>query len=225
MNKPIVDAEDIKKALEFRHATKTFDPERKVSNENINLLLEASRLAPSSCGFEPWNIIVVDQDEQLRTDIKRCASTNAARFDASHILIFTAKTADGLLTKGGHIDHILRDVKKQNPVTATGYKTFWKLWAKRDFDILDNPDMIHQWTARQAYIALGFILLAAAERSIDSCPIEGFSIDKLSETLEKHQLTDPSQEQPVVMLALGYRNQRDTPARSRRDLDEIIRWR
>lgn len=186
MNKPIVDAEDIKKALEFRHATKTFDPERKVSNENINLLLEAARLAPSSYGFEPWNIIVVDQDEQLRTDIKRCASTNAARFDASHILIFTAKTADGLLTKGGHIDHILRDVKKQNPVTATGYKTFWKLWAKRDFDILDNPDMIHQWTARQAYIALGFILLAAAERSIDSCPIEGFSIDKLSETLEKH---------------------------------------
>ena len=69
MNKPIVDAEDIKKALEFRHATKTFDPERKVSNENINLLLEAARLAPSSYGFEPWNIIVVDQDEQLRTDI------------------------------------------------------------------------------------------------------------------------------------------------------------
>ncbi len=96
MNKPIISIDDIKQALEFRYATKAFDSSKKISQENIELLLEAARLAPSSYGFEPWNIIVAQEDEQLRADVKRCAGANAARFDASHILIFTAKTSEGL---------------------------------------------------------------------------------------------------------------------------------
>ena len=126
MNKPIISIDDIKQALEFRYATKAFDSSKKISQENIELLLEAARLAPSSYGFEPWNIIVVQEDEQLRADVKRCAGANAARFDASHILIFTAKTSEGLLQKGGHIDHMLHDVKKQNSIKAAGFKTFWR---------------------------------------------------------------------------------------------------
>ena len=126
MNKPIISIDDIKQALEFRYATKAFDSSKKISQENIELLLDAARLAPSSYGFEPWNIIVVQDDEQLRADVKRCAGANAARFDASHILIFTAKTSEGLLQKGGHIDHMLHDVKKQNSIKAAGFKTFWQ---------------------------------------------------------------------------------------------------
>jgi len=225
MNKPIISIDDIKQALEFRYATKAFDSSKKISQENIELLLEAARLAPSSYGFEPWNIIVVQEDEQLRADVKRCTGANAARFDASHILIFTAKTSEGLLQKGGHIDHMLHDVKKQNSIKAAGFKTFWRYWAKKDFEILNQPAMIHQWAARQAYIALGFVLLAAAGRRIDSCPIEGFSINKLSQVLSQHQLIDPELEKPVVMLALGYRSQREVPAKTRRQLDEIVRWR
>lgn len=69
MNKPIVSIDDIKQALEFRYATKAFDSSKKISQENIELLLEAARLAPSSYGFEPWNIIVVQEDE---TATRRC---------------------------------------------------------------------------------------------------------------------------------------------------------
>lgn len=120
---------------------------------------------------------------------------------------------------------MLHDVKKQNSIKAAGFKTFWRYWAKKDFEILNQPAMIHQWAARQAYIALGFVLLAAAGRRIDSCPIEGFSISKLSQVLSQHQLIDPDLEKPVVMLALGYRSQREVPAKTRRQLDEIVRWR
>ena len=67
------------------------------------------------------------------------------------------------------------------------------------------------------------MLLAAAGRRIDSCPIEGFSISKLSQVLSQHQLIDPELEKPVVMLALGYRSQREVPAKTRRQLDEIVR--
>ena len=225
MNKPNVSTGDIKKALEFRYATKAFDSGKKIPQEDIELLLEAARLAPTSYGFEPWNIIVVQDDEQLRADVKRCAGANAARFDASHILVFTAKTSEGLLEKGGHIDHILRDIMKQNSIKAAAYKAFWRHWAKKDFEMLDQPAMVHQWAARQAYIVLGFVLLAAAERGIDSCPMEGFSISKLSEVLSQHQLIDLDLEKPVVMLALGYRSQGKTPTKTRRQSDEAVCWR
>ena len=66
-------------------------------------------------------------------------------------------------------------------------------------------------------------MLAAAERGIDSCPIEGFSIDGVREILTERGLIDPTDSSPVVMLALGYRAG-GQPAHSRRDLEEIVRW-
>ena len=99
---------------------------------------------------------------------------NRARFDASHFLVFTAKTDAAI---DGHIKHMLREVKGMNAVAMATYKTFWRQWAKKDFRLFDDSGRVHDWAARQAYIALGFAMLAAAERGVDSCPIEGFSVE------------------------------------------------
>ncbi|QJU09221.1 NAD(P)H-dependent oxidoreductase [Candidatus Saccharibacteria bacterium oral taxon 488] len=220
-SKPTTSAADITKALDFRHACKKFDADKKISDQDMELILEAIRLTPTSYGFEQFDVIVA-QDQQLRQGLKKCAPINKPRFDASHFLIFTAKTADAL---SDHIDHILRDVKRMNLVERTAYKTFWKQWAKKDFKLMDTPDGLHQWSAHQAYIALGFAMLVAAERGIDSCPIEGFSIDQATEVLTTHQLIDPAKDLPVLMLALGYASRSDRPhPRSRRPLDEMVRW-
>ena len=96
-------------------------------------------------------------------------------------------------------------------------------WAKTDFKILGDDDKLHQWAARQAYIALGFAMMAAAERGIDSCAMEGFSIDKLTDILEDVKLIDRDKELPVVMLALGYGNKKPH-SQTRRMMDEIARW-
>ena len=128
-SKPTISAAEITKALDFRHACKKFDADKKISDQDIELILEAIRLTPTSYGFEQFDIIVT-QDQQLRQDLKKCAPINKPRFDASHFLIFTAKTADAL---SDHIDHILRDVKRMNLVERAAYKTFWKQWAKNDF--------------------------------------------------------------------------------------------
>ena len=220
-SKPAISAADITKVLDFRHACKKFDADKKISDQDMELILEAIRLAPTSYGFEQFDVIVA-QDQQLRQDLKKCAPINKPRFDASHFLIFTAKTAGAL---DGHIDHILRDVKRMNLVERAAYKTFWKQWAKNDFKLMDTPDGLHQWSAHQAYIALGFAMLVAAQRGIDSCPIEGFSIDQATEVLTTYQLIDPAKDLPVLMLALGYASRSDQPhPRSRRPLDEMVRW-
>lgn len=212
----------IKEALSFRHATKKFAADKRISDEHMQLILEAARLAPSSYGFEPWNIIVA-QDEALREALKQHCMMNGARFEASHMLIFTAKTGLELTRKGGHIDHALKDVLRMNAVARLAYKTFWKKWAKNNFRLMRAEGDLHAWAARQAYIALGFSMFAAAELRIDSCPIEGFDIDGAAKVLTNYKLIDPAKDQPVVLLALGYRAEQPHQ-RHRRDLDEIVQW-
>ena len=197
MAKPNIAIKDIESALKFRRAMKSFDVSKKINEEDIKLILEAIRLTPTSYGFEPFNVIVA-QDTDFRKKLEKAAGVNAARFTASHLLIFTAKT-------------MLRDVAYMNAVVRTGYKTFWKKWAKTDFKIFGDNEKLHQWAARQAYIALGFAMMTAAERGIDSCAMEGFSIDKLAEILEELKLIDREKDLPVVMLALGYGNKEPHP--------------
>ena len=221
MTTPDIPRNEIANALEFRHACKAFDASRKIPDSDVELIVDAIRLAPSSYGFEPWNVIIA-QSEDLRNAVKAFAGNNAARFDASHFLIFTAKTGLQITRQGGHIDHILRDVRDLDDDEAADFKAFWTKWAERDFKLI-TADVVHQWAARQAYIALGGAMLAAAERGIDSCPIEGFSIDGVREILTERGLIDPTDSSPVVMLALGYRAG-GQPAHSRRDIEEIVRW-
>lgn len=222
MAKPNIAIKDIESALKFRRAMKSFDASKKINEEDIELILEVIRLTPTSYGFEPFNVIVA-QDADFRKKLEKAAGVNAAKFTASHLLIFTAKTGEELTRKDGHINHMLRDVAQMNAIVRTGYKTFWKKWAKTDFKILGDDDKLHQWASRQAYIALGFAMMTAAERGIDSCAMEGFSIDKLAEILEELKLIDREKELPVVMLALGYGN-KEPHSQTRRDINEIIKY-
>ena len=119
---------------------------------------------------------------------------------------------------------MLREVKGMNAVAMATYKTFWRQWAKKDFRLFDDSGRVHDWTARQAYIALGFTMLAAAERGVDSCPIEGFSVEGATEVLTDFKLIDSKNDLPVVMLALGYRADKPKHPHSRREMDEVVRW-
>lgn len=218
-----ISPQDIKKSLEFRHACKRFDPEKKIPQKDFDLLLEAARLAPSSYGFEQWSIIVV-QSEKVREAIRKVSrGTHHGQLPtASHFLIFTAKTSAALDPKKPHVQHILRDIKGLSSVEVAGYELYWNNWAKKDFGLYDAPQLLHEWAARQAYIALGTVMAVAAARGIDSCPIEGFNLAKVTDILTKNNVIDPAQDLPVVMLALGYRVDPQSPRR-RRDMDEIVK--
>lgn len=98
MAKPNIAIKDIESALKFRRAMKSFDVSKKINEEDIKLILEAIRLTPTSYGFEPFNVIVA-QDTDFRKELEKAAGVNAARFTASHLLIFTAKTGEELTRK------------------------------------------------------------------------------------------------------------------------------
>ena len=217
-----VPVSEITRAFNSRFATKQYDPQRKISEEDFNLIIESARLSPSSFGFEPWNIIVV-QEKALRDELlPNTWGAQGTLPTASHYVIITAKTGDNLGADSEHIKHILTDVKNMPEERQKGMLKVFQNFLENEFE-LQTPELRHQWGARQAYIALGNMMTVAALRGIDSQPIEGFHVGKVAETLAKRKLLDPNIDLPVVMASFGYRDMDITP-KTRRPTREIVSW-
>ncbi len=108
MNQTIIDA------FHFRHATKEFDPTKKISDEDFNTILETGRLSPSSLGLEPWHFVVV-QNKELREKLKAYSWGAQKQLDtASHfVLIFARKN---VTAHTDYVQHLLRGVKNMKKV-------------------------------------------------------------------------------------------------------------
>ena len=192
-------------ALNGRYATKAFDTEKKLSDDQINTILEAVRLSASSYGLQPWRIIVVKNPE-LREKIKGSAWGQTQTTDASHLLVFAViKNLDD-----AYVDKFLNLVSTTRGVDMTelaGYGQMMKGSIKTKTE-KGGVEAVKDWSARQAYIALGTLLTACAIEKIDSCPMEGFDNNKVDEILGLSELGLES----VVMCPVGYRSATDATA-------------
>lgn len=187
------------KNLSWRYATKKFNGQS-VSDENLNLILEAIRFAPSSSGAQPYHIVVAKGEvkDKLIQD-----SGQTDKLNASHLLVFCART-----------DYPSRS-KKQIEITAAiqgvTIESLAGLAASVERTTSKLPESLRQWAARQTYIALGFGLAAAAELQVDACPMEGFKPEEFHKILSLPEFMTP-----VVVMALGYRDPNDSAQPSRR---------
>lgn len=188
--------EPIIESLNWRYATKVFDPKKKLSNEQVETLLEVARLAPSSFGLAPWKFILVENPD-LRKKIRDVAWNQSQVTDASHIIVFSAKN-----------ELLQDDVEKFIALTAStrdlpidsldSYKEMIL-----NFKNALSDDAIKAWNERQTYIPLGMVLSVAAQMHIDACPMEGFDQKAVGEILG---LTEYH---PVAIVALGFRSSED----------------
>lgn len=190
-------------ALKWRYATKQFDTEKKVSDLNMETLLEAMRLAPSSQGLLPWRAYVIT-DTEIRKQLRAAAWNQPQLTDASHLIVYTArKNIDE-----SYIDTYLKEVIKQRNQKWEDVQNYKKVLLGSISG--KTPKELFEWNARQAYISLGFLLETASLMKIDACPMEGFDnaqfdvILKLGETEYK----------TVVVAALGYRSISDKYAKA-----------
>ncbi|MDG1570717.1 NAD(P)H-dependent oxidoreductase [Robiginitalea sp. M366] len=185
-------------ALQWRYATKRFDADRKIDAETLTQLLAAIRLAPSSYGLQPYRVLVVESPE-IREKLRAASWNQPQLTEASHVLVFAHRTAfgdeliDSYLRRVAHV----RDTDMDN---LKGYGDFMKS------KLLDLPDAAkNEWTARQAYIALGNLMYAAAEARVDTCPMEGFELETVNEILDL-----PAQGYSAAVIAtIGYRSEED----------------
>jgi len=219
------DIEERKKILSdaflFRHATKTFDGDRIIPDSDFAFILEAGRLSPSSFGLEPWNIIVV-QEPGLRAQLREVSWGAQGQLpSASHFVVFSAYKGSFLKPEGDYLKHMIQDVRG-TPERLEEVREKFADFTQHDFD-LHNDRLLSEWAARQAYIAIGTMMSAAAFIGVDSCPIEGFNQAEVDKLLTNKKLIDAPTQTAICMVAFGYR-EREQKVKTRRPLEEVVTW-
>lgn len=213
--------QQILEAFQFRHATKSFDPTKKITAEDFSFILETARLSPSSFGYEPWNLLVI-QNEALRNEIRNVSWGAQGQLPtASHYVIFLARTGEQMQPDGAHVQHMMEVLGLSDEAKAGRTKRYG-LFLEEDFQIGRNEKAMADWSAKQAYIALGNMMSTAAQIGVDSCPIEGFDQQAVEQLLVDRGLLDRSVFTVPVMVAFGYRADEPKRDKQRRPLDEIV---
>ncbi len=223
MNTQTISKEEIIKAFQFRHATKEFDATKKISDDDINFILQTANLSPSSFGFEPWHFIVV-QNKELREILKPVAWGAPLKLDtASHFVLGLSMKAPMTKWDSDYIMSMMKDVKQLPDDVIEMYSKFYREFQERDFD-LDTDKKLFDWASKQTYIALGNMMTSAALIGIDSCPIEGFHQEKAEALLKEKFGVDTDKYGLSYMTAFGYRKADPEFSKSRRPFENIVTW-
>lgn len=215
---------DILNAFNSRHACKVFDSEKKISEEDFKFILETGRLSPSSFGFEPWKFLVV-QSEELRTKMKEFAWGAQNQLPtASHFIVLLSRKSSSLKYDASYIYDFMKNIQKLPDDIVKMKGDFYKKFQTDDFKLLESKDTLEQWAHRQTYIALGNMMTSAALIGIDSCPIEGFDLEKTESLLASENILDRNEFGVSCMLALGYRAENPSREKTRQSIDAISIW-
>ncbi len=218
----MVTREDVIGAFQFRHACKIFNPEKKISAEDFELILEAGRLSPSSFGFEPWRFVVI-QNPDLRSKLKEATWGAQGHLPtASHYVAILCRKND-MRFDSEFIQHFMRDIQKLPDEMAERKRDRYRTFQERDLRLLESPRALFDWACKQAYIALGNMMTAAAMIGIDSCAIEGYDQEAAEKILSEASVMDPDQFGLAVMVAFGYRVN-PQPAKTRQSNEEVTVW-
>lgn len=182
--------------LNWRYATKAMIAGKVVPADKVERILEAARLAPTSSGLQPFEIILVT-NAAVREQIKPIAWNQAPVTDGSHLLVFAAwdnYTAERI-NMMFDLTNEIRGFKNE------GWENYRQMllssYPQRDAEVN------YQHAARQAYIGLGAALIAAAFEGVDATPMEGFDSNALDKILKLRERGLRS----VVIMPIGYRQE------------------
>jgi nitroreductase/dihydropteridine reductase len=181
--------------LNWRYATKAMNG-KKVSQDKIDRIIEAARLAPTSSGLQPFEIMVITNQE-IKEKIKPVAWNQSVVADCSHLLVFAAW--DTYTTE--RINYMFDLTNEIRGFKNEGWENYRQMllsaYPQKDAEVNFNH------AAKQAYIALAAAIIAAAFENVDTTPMEGFDLDAVDKILGLREKGLRS----VVLLPVGYRNE------------------
>lgn len=198
----------------WRYATKKFDPSKKVTQEQVDKIIEAVKLAPTSSGLQPFQLLVIT-DQKLKEQLVAPSMGQQQVADCSHLLVFAAwdnYTEERI----DNMYHIIAETRGQAPDAYKSYTnrlkaTYLPRPAKENFE----------HTARQAYIAFAYAIAMAAELKIDATPMEGF----VNEEVDKILNLEVKGLKSVLLLPIGYHAEDDwllNKKKARRSVSELV---
>lgn len=184
--------------LNWRYATKRYDDSKKIENDNLEKLKEAIRLSASSYGLQPYEVYIIE-DEEIRKKLRKESWDQPQITEASQLLVFASYTE----VTQQHLDDFISNTAKTRRVSEEDLKAYKETIQNTTLQLPKDQQKI--WAAKQAYIALGNLLSAAAELRIDASPMEGFNPEAYNKILKLNEkgLTT------AVIAAVGYRSPED----------------
>ncbi len=185
-------------ALNWRYAVQIFDQNKKLTDEQLNMILDAGRLAPSSFGLQPWKFIVVKNPE-TRAKLREAGFDQRKITEASHFVVFAVRKD----LDEAYVDRYVKLVSETRAVTVeslAGLDAMLRGAVNRR-----TPEERLVWSTNQLYISLGMMLATAALEGIDAGPMEGFDRKKFDEILGLEEINLESR----AALALGFRSDAD----------------
>lgn len=190
---------NILEEYKWRYATKKFNSEKKISDKEMSVIKEVMRLAPSSYGLQPYEIIIVENDK-IRKELCEKAGMNQPQIkDASHLIVFARNTK----INEEYLNHFIDKVSETRNIPKEDLKSRHQLMSTAV--IQQSEEWKKNWAKNQAYLGLGNLLSNASRLKIDACPMEGFNAEKFDDILK---LSDKNLSTAVI-ATLGYRDESD----------------
>jgi len=186
-------------ALQWRYATKIFDASKTIPADIWTALEKTLVLTPTSYGLQPYQFLIV-QDAAKRAELLPHSWGQKQVVDCSHFVVFTARTE----MKEADVDKLTKRTVELRRLPADALNAYRGMMLG---DVVNGPrgKAAHEWAARQAYIALGNLMTAAAMLGVDACPMEGLAPAEYDKILQLHGTGFAT----VVACALGYRAAND----------------
>lgn len=203
----MVNREEVIELQHKRYATKNFDPARRISDEDWAALVEVGRLAPSSLGFEPWKMLLLN-NEEMKQDLKSIAWGASMIDGSSHFVIYLARK--GVNYETPYIERLMQEVRHRSYDSESAYAHRIKSFQESDAKLNDERSLF-DWASKQTYIQMANMMNAAVLMGMDSCPIEGYNKEKVEAYLEEKGVLNTSEFGVSVMCAFGYRNEEIKP--------------
>jgi len=201
-------------ALKFRHACKKFDPSKKIPRPELDTILEAACLSPTSFGMEAWKFLVLASDD-IRQRLRPACWDQAQVTDSSHVVVILARPC--LIDPSN--EYVLNSFLRRGLPEDVTKAYMEKYKAHMETEVFPRMNA-YAWCAKQCYIGLANMMTAAASMGIDSCPMEGFEKDRVEAILE----IDTKLFEVAVLVAFGYRAGDQTPRR-RHPMDQLVEFR
>ena len=195
---------NIAELVRSRHTCKAYDPQRPLSEEQLAQLQEILRFSPSSVNSQPWHFFLVTSEAGKAKLVPALTEHNMEKVRSAPLTVVIATKTE---LDDAHLQALLAQEDRDGRFGGNEEAKKGADGARRYYVGLNSTSAQKQqeWMARQAYIALGFLLMGAATLELDATPIEGFFPEKLDAALGLTELGLKS----IVVASVGYGSEQD----------------
>lgn len=200
--------------LQWRYATKIFDTDKHIPEEDLNSILGTANLTATSYGLQPFKFVVV-QNQETKDSLVEHSFGQQHVAKNSYLIVLAARTD----INADYITEYTKRVEQVREMPAGSMNDFKEAMINGMASKTQEERIV--WAQEQTYIVLGTIMVAAAEKKIDGCPMKGFdaeAYDKILGLTEKNL-------HATVLFPIGYRSESDQTqhdAKVRKPLNDMV---